>query len=112
MTAATLPRDTTLGRHHGAVVESNARPGPGRGPAPEPGPERWWWLRWRMYDDLLHDALDALFPTDDVAIRVRVLWPDDWPDADSGLLSIRQMEWLRVTLIGGRQLDVKGRLFA
>lgn len=106
-----VPGDSqVLSRHYGAVIAANVRPGPGRGPAPAPGPERWWWLRWRMFDGLLHEALEALPPFG--AARVRSSWPAGWPTPDSGLLSIRQMEWARVSLIGRRPLDVEGRLFA
>ena len=108
--SAHLPGDRSVSRHFGAVLEANARTGPGRGPAPAPGPDRWWWLRWRMFDALMHDALEAL----DAFARARVLsrWPAGWPDADSGLLSIRQMEWVRVSLVGRHKLDVRGRLLA
>lgn len=102
-----------LSRHHGAVIAANCRPGPGRGPAPAPGPDRWWWLRWRMFDGLMWDAIDAFCerePGDYEALLARL--PSGWPGPVSGLLSIRQMEWIRVSLIGRRPLDVAGRFFA
>lgn len=105
-----LPGDRPVSRHFGAVLEANGRPGPGRGPAPAIGPERWWWLRWRMFDELLHDALDGLgaFQT----AHLQSHWPTSWPAPDSGRLSIRQMEWVRVHMIEGRHLDVRRRLLA
>lgn len=96
--------------HYRGVVEANCRPGPGRGPAPTDLPERYWWLRWRMFDGLMWDAIDGLPPGVWESLTAR--WPDDWPSPASGLMSIRQMEWVRVSMIGGRPLDVKGRLFA
>lgn len=105
-----VPRDSAFSRHYGAVIAANCRPGPGRGPAPAPGPDRWWWLRWRMFDGLMHDCLEEL---DEVtARRVASWWPAGWPSPESGLLSIRQMEWVRLVVIGGRSIDLKEAMFA
>lgn len=103
-----IPGEGKLSRHYGLVIQANSRSGPGRGAAPEP-PERYWWLRWRMFDALMWDAIDAL--TAEAADALTQRWPDDWPSPTSGLLSIRQMEWVRVTMIDGRELDPVGRLF-
>jgi hypothetical protein len=63
-----------------------------------------------MYDDLLWEAVDRLRP--DQYAHLTTHWPQGWPSIGSGLLSIRQMEWVRVCMIGRRPLDLAGRLFA
>jgi hypothetical protein len=62
-----------------------------------------------MFDTLLWDTLEGLDPW--VLSTILAAWPPAYPSPESGLLSIRQMEWVRVVMIGGRDLDPVGRLF-
>ncbi len=104
--------DQRLSKHFGAAIAANSRPGPGRGPAPDAPRERWWWLRWRMFDDLMWEAIETLDAHHAGYESLLASLPEGWPGPASGLMSIRQMEWVRVHVIGGRHLDARGRLFA
>jgi hypothetical protein len=55
------------------------------------------------------DTLEALDPW--VLSGILSAWPKGWPTPESGLLAIRQMEYVRVVMIEGRDLDPVGRLF-
>lgn len=88
-----------MGVHHSAILETEARPGPGRGPAPAGGRERFEWKRWVVYDSALWDDLEAMSEENRAALMAR--WPEHWPSPESGLMSIRQIRWCRDQMIRG-----------